>query len=745
MTKNFKSYILGALAVAAVALSGCSKNDAGMPEEKAKTFEVSLTMADTKTENNVLHTNWVPDDAINLFHCVTGVSTPDYKNDGKFTTSSDSGTFTGKLAEALDDTKAYNWYAFYPYTSQITTPDNKDGYVTVGSSAGVAQVQEGYNNMSHLAGTNFPLAGTLEKYPGSEKPVINMRNLASVVRFKIKNATSEDIEISSVSLVTDGAKISGTYYIDFSHYTPVFTPSGERYVSNTATVNINSSAPRAETVAPNEVVDIYLGIVPFMVNDGDHLTVRISGTNGICEKVISASKDYVFSPGSIKTINASYDLSSVTYDFTTVAELNTIAAEVGTTPTAKFGKLSSAIVTFVSPDTKTVIISDGTASIMYYNNSGTSFKQGQTYTGDVNVTVLTYNGLYSEVNAIDATFEGDGQVVEPQNLALEQVIGHYATYQNAYVKMENLEVTEIDGKNISVKDGSNTYVVYLNGSTTTTAVVGDKITAIGTITKHGTTEEIKVWKSADIIITSHAAAKHAINIVQPTDAGTSFITVKVGGSEITSGTMVMEGTKVEAEITIDGYYDFTTWDITGAVNLSSKLSHVVTFEVGTEDITIKANLVKRGAKSYTITWNSTNNGQSIGSYTATWSVTADGLTCNMANWNNNYNKWNYVKCGRKDYASVATITTASAISEAIKKVTMTIDELTASKINSITLYSSDSADSGWVSIGTFTIASGDQSVTIASPAANKYYKLDVDCAVGKANGLLTLSKLVFSE
>ena len=49
MTKNFKSYILSALAVAAVALSGCSKNDSGMPEEKAKTFEVSLTMADTKT------------------------------------------------------------------------------------------------------------------------------------------------------------------------------------------------------------------------------------------------------------------------------------------------------------------------------------------------------------------------------------------------------------------------------------------------------------------------------------------------------------------------------------------------------------------------------------------------------------------------------------------------------------------------------------------------------------------------
>ena len=87
----------------------------------------------------------------------------------------------------------------------------------------------------------------------------------------------------------------------------------------------------------------------------------------------------------------------------------------------------------------------------------------------------------------------------------------------------------------------------------------------------------------------------------------------------------MEGTEVKAEITIDGDYDFTTWDITGATP-SSPLSHVITFTVGT-----------------------------------------------------------------------------------------------------------------------FTKATGDQSVTIASPAANKYYKLEVDCAAGTSNGLLTLSKLVFSE
>ncbi|MBQ1747865.1 MAG: hypothetical protein II041_04185, partial [Bacteroidales bacterium] len=158
MTKNFKSYILGALAVAAVALSGCSKNDEGMPEVQKKDFSVTLSGVSTKTTNDGMSTLWAANDAINLFHAALGGEEMTYVSDGKFSTSQSGTTavFTGDLAEALDDTKAYNWYAFYPYTPQITTPDNKDGYVTVGSSAGVAQVQEGYNNMSHLAGTNFP-------------------------------------------------------------------------------------------------------------------------------------------------------------------------------------------------------------------------------------------------------------------------------------------------------------------------------------------------------------------------------------------------------------------------------------------------------------------------------------------------------------------------------------------------------------------------------------------------------------
>ena len=147
---------------------------------------------------------------------------------------------------------------------------------------------------------------------------------------------------------------------------------------------------------------------------------------------------------------------------------------------------------------------------------------------------------------------------------------------------------------------------------------------------------------------------------------------------------------------------------------------------------------------YTIEWGSTYNDSSVSSYTASWNATKDGFTVNMQNFNNNSNGWSYVKCGRKNNASVATIITDEAIPEAIKTVTITIDALTVSSINSITLYVSSSKTSDWTSAGTFTKATGNQSVTITSPAADKYYKLEFDCASGSSNGLLTLSKAVFS-
>ena len=594
MAKNFKSYVLGALAVAAVALSGCSKNDAGMKEIGNKDFSVTLTGANTKTTNDGLATLWAANDAINLFHNQAGESEPVYLNDGKFTTSEAgaTATFSGTLAEEIDESKAYNWYAFYPYTSQVETPANTSkGYVTVGSGAKLTQTQNGNNSTAHISGKNYPVAGVLSKIPGSENPVIQMKHLSSLVAVTVENQTDAPITVSSISMTADGVDIIGTYYIDFTQDPAVFTPSGDTYVSSTAVLVVNDG----EEIAPKESAKFYFAVKPFIVNEGDMLTLMVSGSNGPEEKIISAEKNYEFKSGKIKNIKFVYDVTEASYDFTTVAELNAIAAEVGNTPTPKFGKLTDAVVSFV-PNTGVAIITDGTGSVTYFKSSH-GLKQGQTYTGDVNVTVLNYNDLYSEITTIDAAFEGEGAVVEPASITIADLIGNYTTYQNDYVKVDELEVTAIDGKNISVTDGTNSYIVYLN-SGTAPCVVSDKISVVGTVTKYQTTEEIKAWKAADITVTSHTATKHKVTFSQPTDGSGSFV-VKDGSTTISSGDEVMEGNTVTIVATPATGFKFSSWSVTGATPENNSAAST-TFTMGSEDVTIAATFMEEGATDWSL-------------------------------------------------------------------------------------------------------------------------------------------------
>ena len=129
-------------------------------------------------------------------------------------------------------------------------------------------------------------------------------------------------------------------------------------------------------------------------------------------------------------------------------------------------------------------------------------------------------------------------------------------------------------------------------------------------------------------------------------------------------------------------------------------------------------------------------------YTTTWTATNGTFSWSVENGNTNGSNWAYAKFGRKDNASVGTVTTSAAYSEAITKVDITIDAVTANKINSIKLYTS-SDKSEWTEAGSYTVETGTKSVALASPAANLYYKVAFDCAAGSSNGLVSVSKIEY--
>ena len=170
------------------------------------------------------------------------------------------------------------------------------------------------------------------------------------------------------------------------------------------------------------------------------------------------------------------------------------------------------------------------------------------------------------------------------------------------------------------------------------------------------------------------------------------------------------------------------------------------FTMPAENVTVNAEFEDNTGGSEivykTALFGSLYNSKKVSSYMDTFSATNDGFTVDLANFNNNNSGWGYVKTGNKTNASVGTITTNIAIDKAITKVAIIIDAVTASSVNSITLYSG-SSDSCETIEGTFTVATGTQTVSISAPTENKFYKISFDCKKGSSNGLVQVSKVEY--
>lgn len=152
------------------------------------------------------------------------------------------------------------------------------------------------------------------------------------------------------------------------------------------------------------------------------------------------------------------------------------------------------------------------------------------------------------------------------------------------------------------------------------------------------------------------------------------------------------------------------------------------------------------AKTYTLTFANSYGDTGTNGYTTSWEATRNGFTWTMANWNNNryQNNWTFVRAGSKKAASVATITTNKAMPEAISTVTMTIDAITTTSVNSIKL-DVLSADNNIKETITGEAKKGDCVFKITNPQQDCKYKITVDCQKGSGNGFVQVSKVVYTN
>lgn len=310
--KNMKRQFItwGMMLAAAFTLTNCAKeieDPNQQPEKQGYPFEIVASTVDTKTVNDGMATKWEAEDQINLFHAVCDGE--DYKNNGAFEVKeTESGSFTGELCEALNPEEEYDWYAFYPYKSQIASPKNEAGWAYIGNRNGITQAG-GYGKTAHLASSNCPLYGVAKAVPAADTPSIEMQHLSSVVAINVTNMTDESLTVTSATF-TANEPIVGSFYIDFSGV-PTYIPSEEQYVSNAATVNVTGGT----ALGNGESGVLYLVVKPFTAAKDSKLYLSVNGY----EKELTMPQDVTFTAGKIKTLNFKYDKTPtphVTWDLT---------------------------------------------------------------------------------------------------------------------------------------------------------------------------------------------------------------------------------------------------------------------------------------------------------------------------------------------------------------------------------------------------------------------------------------------
>lgn len=333
------------------------------------------------------------------------------------------------------------------------------------------------------------------------------------------------------------------------------------------------------------------------------------------------------------------------------------------------------------------------------------------------------------IAAIDANTDLKGKYVKG---IVKEVVSHNSSYGSMVYNIES------GGKTLKIFNGYDFGHAKFLG--TDDLKVGDEVVVFGDLYKYNKVYELNTGNYL-ISINGETQIYRGLAVSGQKTAFTVGDAFEFGGKalQVWRG---KEDADVTASATFSGY------------NMSTEGKQTVTVAVGEETVTYEINVRAAGGeapKTYTLQFGKPHNinDDKIGSYAKTWDATRDGFTWTLANWNNNDNGWTCVKAGSNKAASVATITTKTTMPEAISTVTMTIDAITATYVNSIKLevLSADGKTVKETISG--TAKQGDCVFSITNPQKDCKYMITVDCKQNTAkngkNGFVQVSKVVYTN
>ncbi len=427
----------------------------------------------------------------------------------------------------------------------------------------------------------------------------------------------------------------------------------------------------------------------------------------------------------------------------TNAEAKTVAEFIKAANKTTYYKLTGTVSNFNSTYCS-FDLEDATGSICVYSVNNKSDWSSKISNGGT----VTLAGLYDYYEK-----KTQHQVINAYILSYEEAVAEMTTVTGLVVAVSARAFL------IKTDEAENNGIKYIYDSSETPVVptvkVGQNVTVTGKVDSYGDTPEITAYTVTSINSENNTVTyPEAVEITKDNAESTAmFSYVKLNGK------LTINASKGRHNVSIDGApYIGSLVDVTGDNSaLNGKYVDIEGYYVGTSysyfnilitkiaEAAVQPKEETPGEGSIILTFPDDNKGKNnAGDYTKTWTAKTGTTDFTITNFNNNSwnSDWTYIKCGRKKDASVASIATASAIATKIDKVVVTLDSYSADKINSAKLYVATKADFSDATTSDLVYANGLGTMTVATPAANMYYKVVFDCKVGGSNGFVQVSKVI---
>lgn len=376
MKKTFQ--ILGA-AMLALAVVGCENEpieegntpvtpDEPIVEEPAEPSELVLR-ANLPTTRTILDSDfklsWTQNDQLAVFNAPTG-STEYSDNLHFFIDEEATGNFTpGEGVEVPFEEGNYDWYVLCPYratggSAEMKSPkgeSGEDGYFPIGY-----QTQTGYNNSTHISGTDLMVGKVLN----TREPNVELKHLAVLHKFTVTNNSDKPTTITELTLNGGDNKLFGTFWIDLTADEPAIDINKANNTFNERALTVKEGTD----LAVGESADFYMVTAPFTLNAGETFKVTIETSTGTQTIEKTATADIDFAAGTYNTANLVYDYVPAPIVYADHLFSDTFESNFTNKDSVGTGNTSMTPTRWNSYDMSSVTVYDGDVSGVTYSYEG---------------------------------------------------------------------------------------------------------------------------------------------------------------------------------------------------------------------------------------------------------------------------------------------------------------------------------------------------------------------------------------